>query len=106
MVLKTMNLQWDPKVGPAAIIGMIGSLTALIAIGIAWGTTTTRLDMVITTANDAKLAATEIKHESDKRDSRIASQAERLAKIESAVTFIVPTLQEIGRKLDNIAAKP
>lgn len=50
-----MKLEWDGKVGPAAVIGMFGSLSVLVAIGISWGSTTTRVDLAAATAAEVKL---------------------------------------------------
>lgn len=100
-----MHLEWDPKIGPSAIIGIAGSLAVMVTIGIVWGSTVTRLDNVTQRVTNVEMVAKDQKNEASESTSRIASQAERLAKIEAAVTFIVPALQEIGRKIDGIAQK-
>ena len=99
-----MKLEWDGKVGPASIIGVVGSLSVLVTLGVVWGQTTAKLDTVAAKAADAHEATVEIAKDSTKRDQRVAAQSERLGKIETSVQFIVPTLQRIEAKLDS--AKP
>lgn len=81
--------QWDNKVGMAAI----GSLSILIAGGVAWGTIRSQMDSVIT-------AVSNISHESARRDAHMQSQEGRLSKVETSVQFIVPAIQRIEAKLD------
>lgn len=95
-----MQLEWDGKIGPAAIIGVVGSLSVLVSIGIAWGSMTGKIDAAGVHADDAKIAVKHLTETSEQRDRRISIQAERLGKIETAVQFIVPALQRIEQKLD------
>ena len=100
-----MKLEWDGKVGPASIVGVLGSLSVLVTLGIVWGQTTSKIDTVAVKATEAHAATVEIAKESTKRDARIATQAERLGKIETSIQFMVPALQRIESKLD-AAPKP
>ena len=98
---KKMNIQWEPKVGPAAIIGVVGSLSVLVSIGVVWGVSVTKLDVAAEKADEARKAALSLQEDSIRRDQRIATQSERIGKIETAVTFMVPTLQRIESKIDS-----
>ena len=99
-IISAMNLEWDGKIGPAAIIGGLGSLGVLVTIGIAWGSMNGKIDSAAVRADEAKTAAQEVSKSSSFRDQRIAMQAERLGKIETSIQFIVPALQRIESKLD------
>ena len=88
-----MDLKWNGEIGPASIVGVIGSLSVLISIGILWGTFTTKIDT--TTA-----VVAEVVKQSELRDDHVAAQSERLGRVETSVGFIVPTLQRIEAKLD------
>lgn len=98
-----MQLQWEGKVGPAAVISTIGSLGILVSVGIAWGSLKGDVVASAVMAHEAKTAAKEIVESSSKRDQRISAQAERLGKIETSVGFIVPALQRIETKLESLA---
>lgn len=88
-----MDLKWNGEIGPASIIGVVGSLSVLVSIGIVYGRMDTKLDNTTTVAVEAKASALmSQKAESD--------QSERLGRVETAVTFIVPTLQRIEAKLE------
>ena len=95
-----MQLEWDGKIGPASIVGIVGSLSVLVTLGIVWGKTTTKLEAVETRAIEAHTTITEVAKEASKRDQRVAAQAERLGKIETSIQFVVPALQRIEAKLD------
>ena len=88
-----MDLRWNGEIGPASIVGVVGSLSVLISIGILWGAFTTKIDT--TTA-----VVAEVVKQSATRDDHIAAQSERLGRVETSVGFIVPTLQRIESKLD------
>jgi ABC-type transporter Mla subunit MlaD len=49
-----MKLEWDAKIGPASIIGLIGSLTILVSLGVVWGTTTAKIDNTGATVQELK----------------------------------------------------
>ena len=95
-----MNFQWDPKVGPAAIIGIIMGLGTLVTVGIAWGSLKSDVQTSVVMATDAKNAARQIAERTSSRDTKVAEQSERIGRIETAVTFMVPALQRIEQKLD------
>lgn len=96
-----MNIQWDPRVGTAAVVALGGSLAVLVSIGIAWGSMNGKIDAAAVKADAAKVAAENVSHASEWRDKRIGDQAERLGKIETSIQFIVPSLQRIEAKLDS-----
>lgn len=98
-----MALEWEGKVGPAAVVGVVGSLGVLVSLGIAWGSLKGDVQASATMAHEAKLAAKEIVDASARRDQRISQQAERLGKIETSVGFIVPSLQRIETKLEALS---
>jgi len=87
-----MNIEWDPKIGLATVVGAVGTLAILTSIGITWGSVTSKLEA-------AQAAVVEINKASSKRDDHLAQQAERLGKVETSVSFIVPTLQRIEASL-------
>ena len=91
------QIEWDPKVGPASLIGLIGFAATLISLGVIWGSATTKLDAAAAAATDAKTVATDAKNTAGQQESRIG-------KIETAVGFIVPTINRIEAKLDRGAA--
>ena len=88
-----MDLKWNGEVGPAAIIGFVGSLSVLVTLGIVYGKMDSKLDTAANNAAEAKTAVT-------LNQLNTSSQAERLGKVETAVTFIVPTLQRIEARLE------
>jgi hypothetical protein len=97
-----MKIAWDRKVGAAAVIGLVGSLSVLVSIGVAWGSMNGKIDAAAVKADAAKVAAESISRSSEWRDKRINDQSERLGKIETSVQFIVPAIQRIEAKLDNL----
>lgn len=88
-----MDLKWNGEIGPAAIIGFIGSLSVLVTVGMLYGKMDSKLDTTASTAAEAKVAITVAQQQA-------SSQAERLGRVETAVNFIVPTLQRIEAKLE------
>ena len=92
-----MDLQWDPKIGPATIVGLLGSFGILIAGGIAWGSLTAKVESV----SEVKATVEQMNRHAVNRDQKVAEQAERIGKIETSVGFIVPALTRIEAKLDS-----
>ena len=99
-IAESMNLKWDGRVGPGAVVSLGGALLILAGLGVTWGNTVSKIDAAATLAAEAKAAAKEVSDGAVKRDQRLASQAERLGKIETSIQFIVPALQRIESKLD------
>ena len=93
-----MQLQWEGKVGPSAVIGAIGSLGVLVTVGIAWGSLSTKVDGAL----EIRATVEQMNKHAVARDAKVGEQAERIGKIETAVGFIVPTLQRIETKLEGI----
>ena len=91
-----MDLKWNGEIGPAAIIGLGGTLSVLVSLGIIYGKMDSKLDTAATTATEAKSAAIINQHDT-------AAQAERLGRVETAVTFLVPTIQRIEARLEKPA---
>jgi len=96
-----LGLEWDGKVGPAFLMACLGTVSILFSIGVIWGQTTSRLEKVDTNALEAKHAVVEATKDNRQRDTLIATQSERLGKIETAVQFIVPVIQRIEAKIDS-----
>ena len=97
-----MNVQWDPKIGLAAVSAIGGTILILVGLGVTWGNTTRKIDAAALLAAEAKAAAKEVSDQSARRDNRVNEQAQRLSKIETAVEFIVPSLQRIETKIDKM----
>lgn len=95
-----MSLKWDNKVGAAAIIGLSGSLSILVAIGIAWGSMNGKIDAAALEAKEAKSAAESVSKASDWRDKKVNDQAIDISSIKTTLTFLVPALVRIEAKLD------
>jgi len=98
-----MKLEWDGHVGPATIVSVLGSLGVLVMMGMAWSSQAAKTDAAALIASEARTAAKEVADQSARRDIRVSAQAERLGKIETSVSFIVPALQRIESKLDAVA---
>lgn len=96
-----MRLKWNGSYGPAAVIGLGGVVATIVSVGIAWGALNGKVDAAALRAAEAKTAAEELVKAALWRDKRIAEQAERTSKIETAVQFIVPAIQRIEAKLDS-----
>ena len=92
-----MNFQWDPKIGPATVVGTVGSLGVLVAVGVAWGSLTAKVDSV----TEVKATIEQMNRHAVNRDQKVAEQAERVGKIETSVGFIIPALARIEAKLDS-----
>ncbi len=86
-------LQWDSKIGPAFIMGLVGSLGTIATIGVMWGKNQTQIENV-------QAAVVSINREGGRRDAHMQSQESRLSKVETSVNFIVPAIQRIESKLD------
>lgn len=83
-----MNLQWEPKIGPAIIITLTGSLSVLITIGVIYGISITKLENALIKAENAEKSVSLIKEHA-------SFQNERLGKIETSIQFIIPAIQRI-----------
>jgi hypothetical protein len=95
-----MNLQWDPKIGPAAFISFGGALAVLITLGVAWGTITTKLDHVLSANIATDHTINTVQRDNLKRDEKIATQSAQISGIQSTVNFIVPSLQRIEQRIE------
>lgn len=94
-----MQLQWNGQVGPATIVSLVGSLGVLVALGIAWGTITTKQEN-----SGTKLDG--IQSKVDQHDKTISSITAHVVKAETQLNMVLPTLQRIEQKLDNAAPAP
>lgn len=83
-----MNLQWEPKIGPAIVITLTGSLSVLITIGVIYGISITKLENALIKAENAEKSVSLIKEHA-------SLQNERLGKIETSIQFIIPAIQRI-----------
>lgn len=101
-----MNIQWDPKIGPATIVSIGGALAILVTIGAAWGTLTTKLDHVlhISTKTDDKVLA--VQKANHKQDEKIAAQSSQISGMQATINFLVPTLQRIEQRLESAINHP
>lgn len=99
-----MNVQFDPKIGWASIIGLGGFLATLVTIGVMWGQQTADTKAAALAASKAETAVVEISKQSAQRDKIVAEHSVSLAKIETNLTYISPALVRIESKLD--AKKP
>lgn len=88
---------------PAFIASVIGSLSLLLTLGIAWGTMTARIDNAAEKQVEAKAAIAEVNKASAKRDVIINDHSVTLAKIATQLGYVGPALERIEKKLD---AKP
>ena len=95
-----MNVEWDPKIGPAAIISFGGAIAVLVTIGTAWGTLQAKIDHVIAANNTADQSLLTLQKHNNKQDEKIASQSAQISGIQSTVNFIVPSLQRIEQRLE------
>jgi hypothetical protein len=103
-VLSGRRVEWDNKVGPASIVGIVQLVAIIAGLGAMYGALSGKLDAAATNAIEAKTATTQtaekIAKESTRRDEKIASQAERIGKIETSIQFVVPAIQRIEAKID------
>ncbi len=97
-------MEWDNKIGTASVVGVVQLIALIAGLGALYGTLSGKLDAAATNAIEAKTATTQtadkIAHESVRRDEKIASQAERIGKIETSIQFVVPAIQRIEAKID------
>jgi hypothetical protein len=42
-----MRVQWEPKIGPAAIVGVLSIVATLLSVGVLWGNVTSRQDTTL-----------------------------------------------------------
>ena len=42
-----MKVEWEPKVGPATVVGLISIVATILSVGVLWGTMTTRQDSLL-----------------------------------------------------------
>jgi hypothetical protein len=88
MPAKKKGIQWDGTIGPASLIGVIGSLSVLVSIGVMWGTMATKQESIQSTILGLERTARA-------RDDHVSAQGERLGKVETSVTFISSAIQRI-----------
>jgi uncharacterized protein HemX len=96
--------EWDNKIGTASVLGAVQIIAIIAGLGAMYGALSGKLDAAATNAIEAKTATTQtadkINRESARRDEKIASQAERIGKIETSIQFVVPAIQRIEAKID------
>lgn len=95
-----MNIQWEPKIGVAAVISFVGALSMLVSLGVVWGKTATKIDNLATKVDESTQSIDQIQKEAKTRDDKISGLSERTGRIENALTFMVPALTRIESKLD------
>ena len=89
------RVQWETKVGPAALIGVVQLIGMILGVGVLYGTFTGQIQNLAINATKAEAAINTAEKEARKRDDKLATQSERLGKIETSVQFIVPAIQRI-----------
>jgi len=90
-----MQIEWDNKIGPATIVGLISIVSTIFGVGVLYASLKDDVKAASNNAAEAKVAVIETQKESSSRDIKISTQGERLSKIETSVSFIVPALQRI-----------
>lgn len=90
-----MQLEWEGKVGPAAVVSAFGFTGVLISLGVMWGSMQGDVKSAQTLAQEAKLSAITIKEANARRDERIATLSERLTRIETTLGYVAQTLERI-----------
>ena len=95
-------VQWDMKIGPASIIGVIQIIGMIAGLGVLYGTMSGQITTAATNAIEAKAAIKDAEKKSEKRDEKVATQSEKIGKIETAVQYMGVQLQRI----ESAVAKP
>jgi hypothetical protein len=95
-----MTVQWDPKIGLAAVSAIGGSLMVFATVLLAWGALTAKVDSAAEKAVEAKAAIALATKQSEKRDEVINQHSVSLSQIQTQIGYINPTLQRIEAKLD------
>ena len=91
-----MNMQWDAKIGPASIIGILGFAGTIASI---WFGLKADVSTALQNSTEARRVAHSLSQKAD--DHGI-----RLGKLETANDFVVPALQRIEQKLDRATPHP
>ena len=71
-------MKWDGTIGPASIVSALGALGVLVTMGMAWGTFTTKIEMVINRVEETKNTTARVAASAGRRDQKVAELAERL----------------------------
>lgn len=88
MPVKKKGIQWDGTIGPASLIGLLGSLSVLVSIGVMWGTMATKQESIQSTILGLERTARA-------RDDHVSAQGERLGKVETSVSYISSAISRI-----------
>ena len=88
MPRKRKGIQWDGTFGPAALIGLLGSLSVLVSLGVMWGTMTAKQEAFQSTLSS-------LERTGRARDTHVTAQAERLGKVETSVSYISSAISRI-----------
>lgn len=100
---KPKRFEWEPKVGPASILAIVQLLVLIAGGGVLYGVLTTKQDVNTTNTLDLKQSFVQFQKdqqkESTKRDEKLATQNDRITKIETSVGFIDQTVQRIESAL-------
>jgi hypothetical protein len=88
MPAKKKGIQWDGTIGPASIVGVIGSLSVLVSVGVMWGTMATKQESIQSTVLGLERTARN-------RDEHVSAQGERLGKVETSVSYISSAISRI-----------
>ena len=92
-----MNLEWDGKVGPASIIGVLGFAGTIATI---WFGLKADVSTALNNSTEAKAALTRVYEKSAERDKIIGDHSVSLGQIQTQLGYMTPALQRIEQKLD------
>lgn len=93
---EAFQLRWDGRIGPAFIAAVASILTTVAIGGMIWGRTAATLENAVEAINKADRERVKIRADMSEMDNR-------LYKVETQLTFVVPSLSRIEGKLNDIS---
>ena len=92
-----MNVEWDGKVGPASIIGVLGFAATIATV---WFGLKADVTTALSNSTEAKQAIAHVAEKSNERDKIIGDHSVSLGQIQTSLGYMGPALQRIEQKLD------
>jgi len=103
-----MQIEWEPKIGPASIVGAVGAVCTIISV--IW-VGSSYYQKVVDRIDDQSTKLTESISDSKERFKTISttiqnnktmqdSVSDRLSKVETAIVYISNQVQRVETKLD------
>lgn len=96
-----MKIEYDGKIGPAFLTGLVQIIVLLVGGAVVWTQLTDRVEETGKKIEYSQKAITELRSDLSLDKITNASQSERLGRVEEALAFIKQTMARFESRFDN-----